>query len=336
MLLIRLHLVRIMLLVLVICWAGCSEQPRQGKTVSQMTADRDSNTTSGNGYAWTKILDSAEWKKSYNFEMFSIGDTLWVFHPDGNWYSIDAKVWTKSSLPNAILNLAFLDYVEFGRAVYGIGHFEGNIERFTLRNEVYKTTDFKKWDTISTASNFPKRFFYHPFVFNNKLWMIGGEDRTTQYADVWNSADGITWRKQKDSLPFGRRSGSQVVLFNGKLFLLNNDVWSSSDGLNWQQETSEIVTGETIFGYKALVYDNRIWLIGCNRDGKFQSQVFVSEDGKSWQPQEAPWSPRGAVAAAVFKNKIYMTGGKYGGFAKGGTTTEFVYSNDIWALAPKE
>jgi hypothetical protein len=322
--------------LLLVCWARCSEQPDQSTTVNKVTARPATNSDSAKDYVWTKLLDSAEWKKSYNFEMYSVRDTLWVFHPDGNWFSPDGNQWTKSTLPNAIGNLAFLDYVEYGGAVYGIGHFEGNIENFSLKNEVYKTSDFHKWQTISTESNFPKRFFYHPFAFKNKLWIIGGEDKTTKYADVWNSSDGITWRKQKDNLPFGKRSGSQVVLLKGKLFLLDNDVWSSSDGLNWQKETDEIVKGENIFGYKAVVYDNKIWLIGCNRDGKFQSQVFVSDDGRNWQPQEAPWTPRGAVAAAVYKNKIYMTGGKYGGFPKGGKTTEFVYSNDVWALGPKE
>ena len=53
-------------------------------------------------YVWTKLLDSADWRKSHNFQMFSIKDTLWIFHFDGNWYSVDGKEWRKSSLPNAI------------------------------------------------------------------------------------------------------------------------------------------------------------------------------------------------------------------------------------------
>src|SRR5690349_5221338 len=61
-------------------------------------------------YVWFKRLDSADWKKCYNFQMFTIQDTLWVFHPDGNWFSTDGTNWAKSALPNAINNLAFLDY----------------------------------------------------------------------------------------------------------------------------------------------------------------------------------------------------------------------------------
>ena len=319
---------KLLLFSLTLYLAGCSEPNRQPTVV-----DSSSNTqTDSEKYVWTKLLDSAEWKKNYNFQMLSIKDTLWTFHYDGNWYSTDGKNWIKATLPNAIGNLAFVDYIQFNDAVYGIGNFEGNIERFTLKNEIYKTTDFRHWDTLSKQSNLPKRFFYHPFVFNNKIWIIGGEDKNAQYADVWNSDDAITWIKQKDNLPFGKRSRSQIVQLNDNLFLLDNDVWSSTDGLNWQKETDAIMKGENIFGYAALVFDNKIWLLGCNRNGKFLSQVLVSSDGKKWETKDAPWSPRGAMAATVHKNRIYITGGKYGGFSVNGGTTEFIYSNDVWAM----
>ncbi len=113
--------------------------------------------------------------------------------------------------------------------------------------------------------------------------------------------------------------------------MLNNDVWSSDDGMDWTKATDKIAN-ENIFGYSSIVYDNQIWLIGCNRDGVFQSQVLVSKDAKTWITKDALWSPRGAAATCVYKGKIFMTCGKYGGFAKDGRTTEFVYSNDVWTL----
>jgi hypothetical protein len=183
--------------------------------------------------------------------------------------------------------------------------------------------------TISAESNLPKRFFYHPFVFGNKIWIIGGEDRKGQYSDIWTSEDAVFWVKEKDDLPFGKRSHSQIVNLKGKLYLLNNDVWSSDDGLNWIKETDEILKGENIFGYAAIVFDDRIWLLGCNRSGKFSSQVLASSDGKKWESEIAPWTPRGGIAATVYNDKIYMTGGKYGGSAE---QPEFIYSNDLWTL----
>ncbi|MCE2997867.1 MAG: hypothetical protein ACK5RG_18660 [Cyclobacteriaceae bacterium] len=302
-------------------------QPRPSSTSSEPIASDTTKATAR--YTWTSLRDSAEWKKNYNFQMFNVRDTLWVFHPDGTWHSIDGVNWRKSALPNAINNLAFLDYIPFQNAIYGLGYFQGNIEQFTYQPKIFRTTNLKTWVVLSEKSNLPARFFYHPFVFQNKLWIIGGEDKTKKYNDIWNSVDGIQWVKQKENLPFGERSGSQVVQLKDKLFLLDNDVWSSTDGLNWQQETTELVKGETIFGYAAVVMDEKIWLLGCNRNGQFSSQVLVSDDGKNWRGEDAPWSPRGGVAAAVYHEKIFMTGGKYGGTPN---HPDFRYSNDVWAL----
>jgi len=284
--------------------------------------------------AWQKILDSANWRKNYNFQLFSLRDTLWTFHPDANWYSVDdGRHWTKSLLPNVINNHAFLDYVVFKGHVYGLGYFKGNIEQYSFKPAIYRTTNMRKWETLSEKSNLPNRFFYHPFVFQDKLWIIGGEDQQQQYADIWNSEDGIHWIKQKDALDFGKRSGSFIVQLNNKLFLLNNDVWSSTDGINWKKETDEIVKGEQIFGYAAVVYESKIWLLGCNRNGQFSSQVLASSDGKNWEGMSAPWSPRGGIAATSHHDKIFITGGKYGGTPE---HTEFIYSNDLWSFGKKE
>lgn len=314
--------------IIFLLFFSCQSTRNEGKVSALKTDEVPYDSL----YTWTRLLDSAEWKKSYNFQMFSKGDTIWTFHPDGNWYSIDGKNWVKSELTNSIFNLAFLDYVQFKGAIYGLGYFKGNIEHFEFKPEIYRTSDLRNWLTISKTSNLPKRFFYHPFVFDNRIWIIGGEDKNTKYSDIWSSEDAITWTKQKENLPFGKRSGSQIVTLNNTLYLLDNDVWRSTDGLNWENVTDEIVKGEQIFGYSAQVFDNKIWLLGCNRNGQFSSQVLLSSDGKYWQTVTAPWLPRGGIAATVHKNKIYMTGGKYGGTPD---HPDFRYDNDVWTLQRK-
>jgi hypothetical protein len=308
---------------------SCKSAPKKHTTEEVKGGQSISDTS----YTWTKLLDSAAWRKNYNFQMFSINDTLWTFHSDGTWHSTDGKSWTRSNLPNAISNLAFLDYVQFKGSVYGLGNFKGNIEQYEYKPEIYKTTDFKSWTTLSTTSNIPKRFFYHPFVFDQKIWIIGGEDKSTIYSDIWNSEDGISWTKQRENLPFGKRSGSQIVTLNNTLYLLNNDVWSSPNGFEWHKIADEIIKGEQLFGYAAQVFDNKIWLLGCNRNGQFSSQVLFSADGKTWLTHTAPWLPRGGIAATVHKNKIYMTGGKYGGTPN---HPDFRYDNDVWTLEKQE
>ncbi len=308
-------------LAIAVACLSCNAQPKLATENSPATL---------NEYQWVKVIDSALFAKSYNFQLFALRDSLWAFHPDGNFYSTDGKVWRKSYLTNSIYNLAFLDYVYFNNAMYGLGHFEGNIEQFSFKPIIYKSSDLKSWETISTDSNIPNRFFYHPYIFNEKIWIAGGMNNDSIYTDLWNSADGIHWDKVGDNMPFGKRHSSLIVEFKGKIYLLNNDVWSSGDGMVWKEEVREIVPGVELFGYTAVVYDDQIWLLGCSRNGNFSSKVLTSRDGQIWNEMDAPWSPRGGVAACVFKGKIYLTGGKYGGLNT--ANPEFEYSNDVWYL----
>ena len=115
--------------------------------------------------------------------------------------------------------------------------------------------------------------------------------------------------------------------------MLDNDAWVSADAVHWRRLTPRIAQGE-IFGYATEILDDRIWLIGCNRNGTFRSEVLWSGDGVTWTPESAPWSPRGGVATCLFDGGILMTGGKYGGPGIAGQT-EFVYSNDVWLFKPR-
>lgn len=310
-----------LLLTLVSCF-GKPKQVEEQKSATTVLPSPE--------YQWVKLLDSAAWRKSYNFQMFTIRDTMWTFHPDGTWFSVDGKVWTKGPLQNIISNMAFLDYVLRSDTLYGLGYLSGNIETFTYKPNIYRSSDMRHWTNISNRSTLPARFFYHPFVFQGKFWFIGGEDQQRKYNDIWRSDDGIQWTQVKSNLPFGQRSGSQIVQKNDSLFLLDNDVWCSTDAVNWTKLTDEIVKGQPIFGYNAIVMNSTIFLLGCNRNGQFTSQVLYSQNGKDWLGMDAPWSARGGVAATVYKGNIYMTGGKYGGTPQ---MPDFHYSNDVWVLA---
>jgi len=292
----------------------------------------DSEVASGDqhNYGWIQITSSAEFTKSYNFQLFDHDHHLWAFHHSGVWISENGQHWKRTSLTDAVENQGFLDYVRFKGAVYALGTFKGNIERFTQTTRIARTTDFAHWEILARESNLPKRFFYHPFVFQDRLWIVGGEDKEKKYSDAWTSTDAIHWSKVADKLPFGDRAGQRFLEFNGKLYMLAHDVWVSSDGIHWTLLTPKIADGD-IFGYSAEVFDGMIWLIGCNRSGQFRSEVLYSSDGLRWKAERAPWSPRGGVATCVFNNQIIMTGGKYGGPGIAGQT-EFVYSNDVWAL----
>jgi hypothetical protein len=82
-----------------------------------------------------------------------------------------------------------------------------------------------------------------------------------------------------------------------------------------------------------VVFDGKLWLAGANRGNGFESGMLYTEDGSNWTELKAPWSPRGGVAAWVFGDKLFLTGGKSSHTENG--EIKFVYSNDVWALERK-
>ncbi|MBK7359794.1 MAG: hypothetical protein IPI45_03055 [Saprospiraceae bacterium] len=58
--------------IILILLASCTNLPNN-KIKPTSTTQLPSNDPK---YVWTKIADSADWKKSYNFQLFSIGDSF--------------------------------------------------------------------------------------------------------------------------------------------------------------------------------------------------------------------------------------------------------------------
>jgi hypothetical protein len=86
-------------------------------------------------------------------------------------------------------------------------------------------------------------------------------------------------------------------------------------------------------GGTPIVFDEKLWLVGANRDGAFGRSSLVTSDGVSWTEEPAPWTPRGAVAVWVMNDTLYMTGGKYSVTENG--EIRFIYSNDVWMMRRK-
>jgi hypothetical protein len=251
---------------------------------------------------------------------------------------MDGKTWKKSELASRKRDAYESVYVQFNGAIYALGSNSGNYLDLKFGSKISRTVDFQKWETISDTSELPQRVFYNLVVFNGKLWLLGGFDGKNYYNDVWSSENGSKWTRVASSCAWKPRCGGGVVVFNQKIWLIGGgeingtvfgDVWSSADGINWQLATSHIA--ETpVWGYATIAYDGKIWLIGTNRNGPFRSEMLYSPDGINWVPEKAPWSPRGGVAATIFKDKLWISGGKYSYEEK--TGIKFVYHDDVWSM----
>lgn len=296
-------------------------------------------------YRWSRVTTAADYPQGYNYPVYVFGNWMVALN-NGAWLSRDGRKWRKTDLPESGLNSAYQKYVQFNGAIYALGKLDGNYERFTVSTKIQRTKDFNKWETVAETSNLPQRIFYGAAVFGGKIWIVGGYDGKNYLNDAWNSPDGIHWTRVAEKTAWSPRV-TGLIVFKNQLWLLGGgvidghanpnpdsgkEIWISDDGSNWR-EIKVNPTGRT--GGTAIVFDNKLWMIGGNRnDGNFGNAYSVSDDGINWRPHSAPWSPRGGVAVWEFDGKLYMTGGKYSHTENG--VVKFVYSNDVWALTKKK
>lgn len=114
-------------------------------------------------------------------------------------------------------------------------------------NDIWNSTDGINWTKVVTNAPWLERADFNLFTFNNKLWIIGGENvkNSTYLNDVWSSIDGINWVKVTDHGPWATRKQMSVNVHNNKLYLIGGhsttnwhlyqDIWESSNGKDWKQ-----------------------------------------------------------------------------------------------------
>jgi len=294
-------------------------------------------------YTWTRVVEAAPYPGSYNFPVFVVRGEMWAFHTSGRWSSRDGITWTRSTLPASGLNSAYQKYIQLGDAVYALGTMTGNYIDLHLTSRIARTRDFKQWEVVAEQSNLPMRVFYGAQAFQGKIWLIGGYDGNKYYDDVWSSPDAVHWTRMVEHAGWSPRNVDVSAMFKDRMWIIGGGVidgspnptpnstretWSSVDGSHWVRAPDR--TGR-VWGGTPIVYDNRLWMIGANRNETFAPAVLVSDDGIAWRESLAPWSPRGAPAVWVFGDKLFITGGKYSVNENG--TQRFIYRNDVWTMS---
>ncbi|HEX8241550.1 MAG TPA: hypothetical protein VF574_17570 [Allosphingosinicella sp.] len=310
--------------------AACS--PDSGSRAAEAPAASDSL------YAWTRLTAAAAYPGRYNFPVHVLPDGRFAaLHPDGVWLSADGATWSKSAPAPAGMNTPNLAYVQHEGASWALGAIEGDYRGFKIDPLIRRTTDYRRWEEVGRSASLPPVILYAAASFRGSMWILGGQDSAGARAEVWRSSDGLAWERMRRP-PWPRRAAAKAVVFRDRLFLIGggeidgpplNDVWSTADGVEWRRESARIAEGAPT-GYTPVTFDDRLWLVGANRSRAFTSEMLVSDDGRSWRPVAAPWSPRGAVAAWTKDGALYITGGKYSVERDGRQV--FIYSNDVWRM----
>lgn len=294
-------------------------------------------------YSWSRVTERASYPVGYNYPVFVARERMWALHAEGTWSSVDGSKWRKENLPSARHNVYESQYVLFNDSLYALGMNSGNYLAMQYQPTIRRSRDFQHWEILAKQSNLPRRIFFGLAVFKGKICLLGGLDGKNYQNDVWNSVDGIHWTRAVVHAEWSPRSQSRVIVYQDRLWMIgggvidgeksNNprsehEVWSSTDGVKWQKAGNGLPHHS---GGTPVVFDNQLWLVGANRDGRFGRSSLVTTDGLVWREEAAPWTPRGGVAAWVYRGKLWMTGGKYSVTENG--ELRFIYSNDVWAMS---
>jgi hypothetical protein len=161
--------------------------------------------------------------------------------------------------------------------------------------EIWKSTDKVNYTLKNSSTGIPWvdisqrcAIYYNTDFYDYYFWILGG----ATVNDVWQSASNDTWTEVQSNAPFGNRGYSQVVNYNGAMYLmsgldgdaskLNNDVWISTDGVDWS-----LVTGNALWTPRdtatSFVYNGKLWLMGGDSwIGRYQSDIYNTTDGANW------------------------------------------------------
>ena len=315
-------------------------------------------------YSWKKIKCAAEFAPRDGAGALVFNDSLRLI---GGWNPLDKnnfplicnnEVWSSHNglnwvrtKDNTFVNKNFnplLDwegrhtagYVLYKNKMWIIG---GDANQGKYISDIWNSSDGKNWNLINSEPPWSPRVLHHTFVFNGRIFVIGGQT-LPQFAsseekffnDIWSSDDGIHWKKESDSSNFSPRGmiGGNAV-FKGNVWILGggtyntpkspkrnffNDVWNSKNGIDWNLVVNTSPWEPRQY-HDITVWDNKLWIIGgVNKKFKNLNDVWFSENGLNWiELPNTPWKERHASSIFVFKNSLWVVTGNN-------------MENDVWKL----
>lgn len=247
----------------------------------------------------------------------------------------------------------------------GYSQVSGNCYNY---NDVWYSSDGTVWNQATAAAPWVGRCCHTSVVFDNKMWVIGGEIFTQNslgdiyypYNDVWYSSNGKDWIQATAAAPWQKRASHTSVVFDNKIWVIGgfdaelpsedapwwydlNDVWYSSNGKDWTQATAAAPWTKRN-GHNSVVFDNKIWIIGGNYESpthpkpNLLNDVWYSSNGRDWVQvtAAAPWDKRFGHTSVVFDNNIWIFGGMYIDGALSTCFNDILYSSDgaDWTQMP--
>ncbi len=225
--------------------------------------------------------------------------TLQAANPDIGFihkFASGAEFQSRDSSTNAILRFQDAYWI-----LGGWSNFGG--EDWQSYADVCKSIDALSWARISASP--PYSPYYSFVVWDGRMWAIGQSS--------FSSPDGVSWTPENLQVPTPNRS---ALLGDRLITIFGSTVIATTDGKSWSTLTQDAPWGAGRVHTSALVFRDRIWVIGGvsgygSADQVVHNDVWSSPDGIVWDlvTPNAAWTPRTWVSAAVYDDKIFIVNG---------------------------
>ena len=226
---------------------------------------------------------------------------------------------------------------------------------FRIYGDTWRSPDGVNWERMSNRPGWKKRAYPGVSFVQGNIILMGGQDLTTFYNDVWRSQDkGKTWELMNADAPWDARAGHHTAVIGDDIYLyaggLNtfgrifyHDLWVSKDqGANWElRATLPEDMGRA--GMQVAEIDGTIYFMGGDHDNPVikanwpgrRNDVWKSEDlGKTWEVLgNAPWVPRTGHQCVVVNKKIFCMGGHVQGPPE--EKSQYL-AHDLWMWDPRD
>ncbi|WP_343487003.1 hypothetical protein [Allomuricauda sp. d1] len=200
---------------------------------------------STDGVNWNEATPAAGYVNRAYHSSAVFDNKIWVIGGLSNingfrndvWYSTDGVNWTEATPSAGFSERYYHTTVVFDGKLWVIGGVgTGGVGATSVNNEVWYSTDGTSWAEATQEADFSARSRHTTAVFDNKMWVIGGEgeDINAYKDDMWYSVDGITWEEIATPANFPKRANHTVAAFSNKLWVIGgrnvislfNDVWA--------------------------------------------------------------------------------------------------------------
>ncbi len=193
-----------------------------------------------------------------------------------------------------------------------------------VRGDIWSSSDGVSWS--QEISDVPwqadsGRANYRAVVFQDKLWIMGGDGPLPYLNDVWSSPDGTTWTCVTQHAAWSPRGGFALAVYDNRMWLMGGfgnstelgDVWYTTDGATWVNASPK--AWHPRMDVSAEGYNGALWAFGgwyTEGVGRGAHQVALGEyncstNGTDWKASSLPLS-FSARPIGLLDGKLWFAG----------------------------